>query len=108
MSKKKILFYYKLFFAGGTEHSILKLVRKLYKDFDIYVAYDEEESVDIVLKDTAIAHQPYRATFQQESLDEILRLLRLTAPIQYKYSNRDRGTDNHYRKQKIEVYKTKK
>ena len=65
-------------------------------------------NVDIVLKDTAIAHQPYRATFQQESLDEILRLLRLTAPIQYKYSNRERGTDNHYRKQKIEVYKTKK
>ena len=46
MSKKKILFYYKLFFAGGTEHSILKLIKKLYKDFDIYVAYDEEGSVD--------------------------------------------------------------
>ena len=29
MSKKKILFYYKLFFAGGTEHSILKLIKKL-------------------------------------------------------------------------------
>ena len=51
MSKKKILFYYKLFFAGGTEHSILKLIKKLYKDFDIYVAYDEEGSVDIVLKE---------------------------------------------------------
>lgn len=65
-------------------------------------------NVDIVLKDTAIAHQPYRATFQQESLDEILRLLQLTAPIHYKYSNRERGIDNHYRKQKIEVYNTKK
>ena len=51
MSKKKILFYYKLFFAGGTEHSILKLIKKLYKKFDIYVAYDEEGSVDIVLKE---------------------------------------------------------
>lgn len=50
--KKKILFYYKLFFAGGTEHSILKLVKKLYLDYDIYVAYDEK-SVDIVLKEIA-------------------------------------------------------
>lgn len=49
--KKKILFYYKLFFAGGTEHSILKLIKKLYKNFDIIVAYDEEESTDDVLKE---------------------------------------------------------
>lgn len=49
--KKKILFYYKLFFAGGTEHSILKLIKKLYKKFDITVAYDEEESTDDVLKE---------------------------------------------------------
>ena len=51
MHKKKILFYYKLFFAGGTEHSILKLIKKLYNEFEIYVAYDEEESVNIVLSE---------------------------------------------------------
>ena len=56
MSKKKILFYYKLFFAGGTEHSILKLIKKLYKKFDIYVAYDEEGSVDIVLNNGTERH----------------------------------------------------
>lgn len=49
--KKKILFYYKLFFSGGTEHSILKLIKKLYEKFDIIVAYDEEESTDDVLKE---------------------------------------------------------
>lgn len=49
--KKKILFYYKLFFSGGTEHSILKLIKKLYQNFDIIVAYDEEESTDDVLKE---------------------------------------------------------
>ena len=47
--KKQILFYYKLFFAGGTEHSILKLVKKLYNNFDIIVAYDEEETSGLVL-----------------------------------------------------------
>lgn len=50
---KRILFYYKLFFSGGTEHSILKLIKKLYQDFDIIVAYDEEESTDDVLKEIA-------------------------------------------------------
>lgn len=51
--KKKILFYYKLFFAGGTEHSLLKLIKKLHENFDIIVAYDEEESTDDVLKEIA-------------------------------------------------------
>ena len=45
-------------------------------------------NVDIILKDTDIAHQLSRTTFRQESLDEILCLLRLTAPIRYEYSNR--------------------
>lgn len=49
--KKKILFYYKLFFSGGTEHSILKLIKKIYKNFEIIVAYDEEESTEDVLKE---------------------------------------------------------
>ena len=53
MEKKRILFYYKLFFAGGTEHSILKLIKKIYNQFDIYVAYDEEETTQEVLKEIA-------------------------------------------------------
>ena len=51
MERKKILFYYKLFFTGGTEHSILKLIKKLYEIFDIVVAYDEEETTNTVLKE---------------------------------------------------------
>lgn len=51
--KRRILYYYKLFFAGGTEHSILKHIKKLYQDYEIFVAYDEEESTDIVLKEIA-------------------------------------------------------
>lgn len=51
--KKRILFYYRLFFSGGTEHSILKLIEKLYTDFDIIVAYDKEESTNEVLGEIA-------------------------------------------------------
>lgn len=53
MERKRILFYYKLFFTGGTEHCILKTIKKLYDKFDIFVAYDEEESTDDVLKEIA-------------------------------------------------------
>lgn len=48
MEKNKILFYYKLFFAGGTEHSILKLIKKLYLNYDIIIAYDEESTENVL------------------------------------------------------------
>lgn len=62
-------------------------------------------NVDIAMKDTSIANHLYRATFQEESLDEILRLLQLTAPIRYNHFQRKTNEENRYDKQKIEVYK---
>jgi ferric-dicitrate binding protein FerR (iron transport regulator) len=58
-------------------------------------------NVNIILKDRELADAPYRATFEEESLDEILRLLELTAPIRFTYIKRE----NHSEKQIIEVYK---
>lgn len=63
-------------------------------------------NVDIALKDTAIANHLYRATFEDESLDEILRLLKMTAPIQYKQYAREKKAFNQYGKQRIDVYKS--
>jgi ferric-dicitrate binding protein FerR (iron transport regulator) len=62
-------------------------------------------NVDITVKDASIGKHPYRATFEKESLDEILRLLSLTAPIRYKYFDREKDADDHYMQQRIEVYK---
>lgn len=64
-------------------------------------------NIDIVVKDPNIARHPYRATFQRESLDEILRLLRMTAPIRYENFDREKAVDNQYEKQRIEVYRIK-
>jgi len=64
-------------------------------------------NVDIVVKDKGIGLQPYRATFEGESLDEILRLLKLSAPIKYKRSERKQQSDNEFQKEIIEVYKAK-
>jgi ferric-dicitrate binding protein FerR (iron transport regulator) len=60
-------------------------------------------NVEITLRDSSIALHPYRATFENESLDEILRLLSMTAPIRYTYFDRQKNADNHYLKQRIEV-----
>lgn len=48
-------------------------------------------NVDISIKDPALAKQRYRATFEQESLDEILELLRMSAPIRYNFNGDKRN-----------------
>ncbi len=63
-------------------------------------------NVDISVKDKTIAKQPYRATFEGESLDEILRLLKLTSPLRYERSGKVKLQNDTYRKEKIEVYKS--
>ncbi|MDO4702788.1 FecR family protein [Tannerella sp.] len=56
-------------------------------------------NVDICVKDPALAKQRYRATFEQESLDEILELLRISAPIRYDFKG-----DRRNPKKIINVY----
>jgi ferric-dicitrate binding protein FerR (iron transport regulator) len=62
-------------------------------------------NIEIEVKDNSIGKHLYRATFEEESLDEILRLLSMTAPIRYKYFERKKDSDGYYLKQKIEVYR---
>jgi ferric-dicitrate binding protein FerR (iron transport regulator) len=62
-------------------------------------------NVDIHLKDTTVANDLYRATFGDESLDEILRLLEKTAPIKFVHHKRTQTKDNLFEKQIIDVYK---
>ena len=48
-------------------------------------------NVDISVKDPVLAKQRYRATFEQESLNEILELLRMSAPIRYDFKGDKRN-----------------
>lgn len=64
-------------------------------------------NVDINLKDPSLENAPYRATFEYESLDEILRLLEMSAPLHFKQNKRVKDSNNTYGKQVIEVYKRK-
>lgn len=64
-------------------------------------------NVNIELKDTTLANAPYRATFEYESLDEILRLLKMSAPLSFKQNKRVKDKNNIYEKQTVEVYRAK-
>ena len=63
-------------------------------------------NVDIDLKDAEIGNHIYRATFRNESLEEILRLLKMSSPITYKEENRN--STELSKPRKIEVYSSKK
>ncbi|MDD5184186.1 MAG: DUF4974 domain-containing protein [Paludibacter sp.] len=74
---------------------------------DVFKRIGRTFNVDIEVKDPVVSHQLYRATFEGESLDEILRLLKMSAPIQYKRIGREKNDENKFTKDKIEVYKAK-
>lgn len=62
-------------------------------------------NVKIEIKDQSIAQLPYRATFEGESLSEILHLLEMTAPIQFHYAHRQQNSSYQFSKPHIQVVK---
>lgn len=61
-------------------------------------------NVDVVIKDEELEKYVYQATFQDETLDEVLKLLQLSAPIIYKNIERKMGKNNLYEKRHIELH----
>jgi hypothetical protein len=57
-----------------------------------------------VIKDEILRSYIYMATFEDETLDEVLKLLKLSAPIEYKDLGRKRNEDGTFDKRKIELF----
>lgn len=74
---------------------------------DVFKRLGRTFNIDIKVKDSIVAKQLYRATFEEESLDDILKLLKMTAPINYKKIERIKQHNNAYGKELIEVYSSK-
>lgn len=74
---------------------------------EVFKRLSRAYNVEITVKDKTIAKQPYRATFEGETLDEILYLLQLTTPLQYERTAKRKLEDDSFTKEKIEVYKGK-
>ena len=62
-------------------------------------------NVEFVVSDKQLLEYRYRATFHDESIDEILRLISLTTPIKYQIQTRNANDKNIYTKRKIIIDK---
>lgn len=62
-------------------------------------------NVEISLEKPELGNYKYMATFQNENLDQILELLKLSAPVTYRYEKGSLGRDGNWKKGKITVYR---
>lgn len=64
-------------------------------------------NVDFKLTDKELANFRYRATFKEEQVEEVIRLISLTAPIQYSFDNRELGDNGIFKKRSITITRKK-
>lgn len=62
-------------------------------------------NVEIKLNDPELENFKYRATFQEEQVEEVIRLISLTVPIEYSFNNREIGDDGVFKKRTITIHK---
>jgi len=62
-------------------------------------------NVEFEIEDPEIANYVYTATFIDESLDQVLKMLTLSAPIRYTISERNKQADQTFAKAKVKLYK---
>lgn len=60
-------------------------------------------NVEITIKDKRLETHTFRATFQDETLDEVLKLLKLSSPIKVEEVGREILEDNTFGKRKINL-----
>jgi ferric-dicitrate binding protein FerR (iron transport regulator) len=72
-----------------------EVVRKLNRWFN----------VEIELKNPELKEYVYTATYRDETLAQILELLRISAPVKYTFTDRKRLPDNSFTKRKIAITK---
>lgn len=70
----------------------------------VFKRLNQTFNVNIVIKDSELAAQKYRATFTNESLEEIMRMLLISAPIRFEEMERSATNGEYQSKRTIEVY----
>jgi ferric-dicitrate binding protein FerR (iron transport regulator) len=61
-------------------------------------------NIEIELRGDEIRNYTYRATFQEESFEEILRLLKMSSPIDYIILKRDPLPDGSFPRKKVIIF----
>lgn len=73
--------------------SMEEVVRRLNRWFN----------ADIKLTGNELANYVYTGTFEDESINQILELLKISAPIDYKVNKRQKRNDQTFSKMEIEI-----
>lgn len=81
----------KLVFRGDPMAEVARRIERWY-------------NVKVELADKEIEMYSFRATFEDDKLEEVLRLLTMTSPIRYQISPRKLLTDGTYEKEKVTIY----
>jgi transmembrane sensor len=81
----------KLVFINEPFHELVKELNRRY-------------NINMVIKDPKLIEYSYLATFEDESMDEVINLLKLSAPIEVKDLGREKRSDGTYGKRIIELY----
>ena len=77
------------------EETFTEVVRKINRWYN----------VELIIKDEALKSYSYQATFIDETLDEVLKLLHHSAaPIAFKDLGREKRSDGTFERRKIELY----
>ena len=74
---------------------------------DVVRKLDKWFNVEIILQGPELKEYVYTATYRDETLPQILELLKISAPIKYNITDRERLKDNSYSKRKIVITKRK-
>jgi ferric-dicitrate binding protein FerR (iron transport regulator) len=82
----------KLVFRGDPMAEVARRIERWY-------------NVKINLASQELEKYSFRATFQDDSLDDVLRFLAMTSPIRYKISPRILTPDGTYKKEEVSIYK---
>ncbi len=80
----------KLVFRGDLFSTVIKKLERWY-------------NVDIEVRDQELLTHEYRATFENESLEEVLRLISLTAPIDYEIHHQKQNADLEYSRRRVVI-----
>jgi transmembrane sensor len=81
-----------------------KLIFRDEPFIDVVARINRWYNVNLVIKDDILESYRYVATFQDESLDEVLKMLAISAPIHYKELPRKQLIDRTFEKRTVLLY----
>jgi ferric-dicitrate binding protein FerR (iron transport regulator) len=81
----------KLIFRGDQMGEVARRIERWY-------------NVKVVIADKELEKYSFRATFEDDNLEEVLRLLSMTSPIRYQITPRKLLADGTYEKENITIY----